>query len=46
MRTGAGWLVLGVGSSLAGLAAQSTGLPAGWLVGPMLVALALALLWE
>jgi hypothetical protein len=37
---------LGVGSSLAGLAAQLLGLPAGWLVGPMLVALALALVWE
>jgi uncharacterized protein len=46
MRTGAGWLVLGVGSSLAGLVAQSKGLPAGWLVGPMLVALAFALVWE
>ena len=35
-----------MGSSLAGLVAQGTGLPAGWLVGPMLVALALALVWE
>jgi uncharacterized protein len=35
-----------VGSSLAGLFAQGVGLPAGWLVGPMLVALALALVWE
>lgn len=41
-----GWVVLGVGSSLAGLVAQRIGLPAGWLVGPMLVALAAALLWE
>ena len=41
-----GWAVLGVGSSLAGLFAQRMGLPAGWLVGPMLVALALALVWE
>jgi uncharacterized protein len=46
MRTAAGWMVLGVGSSLAGLVAQGVGLPAGWLVGPMLVALALALVWE
>ncbi len=46
MRTALGWTVLGVGSSLAGLVAQGTGLPAGWLVGPMLVALALALVWE
>jgi uncharacterized protein len=35
-----------VGSSLAGLFAQGMGLPAGWLVGPMLVALTLALVWE
>ncbi len=42
----AGWMVLGVGSSLAGLIAQRAGLPAGWLVGPMLVALATALVWE
>jgi membrane AbrB-like protein len=31
---------------LAGLIAQRAGLPAGWLVGSMLVALAVALLWE
>src|SRR5215217_3022236 len=42
----AGWVALGVGSSLAGLVAQRTGLPAGWLVGPMLVALVVALVWE
>jgi membrane AbrB-like protein len=41
-----GWAVLGVISSLAGLFAQSMGLPAGWLVGPMLVALAFALAWK
>src|SRR5215210_2915316 len=41
-----GWAVLGVGSLLAGLIAQRTGLPAGWLVGPMLVALVVALVWE
>jgi uncharacterized protein len=41
-----GWVVLGAGSSLAGLVAQLVGLPAGWLVGPMLVALVLALVWE
>src|ERR671911_538464 len=46
MRTALGWMVLGVGSSLAGLFAQGVGLPAGWLVGPMLVALTLALVWE
>jgi membrane AbrB-like protein len=46
MRTAVGWMVLGVGSLLAGLFAQSAGLPAGWLVGPMLVALALALVWK
>jgi membrane AbrB-like protein len=41
-----GWIALVAGSSLAGLVAQRAGLPAGWLVGPMLVALALALVWE
>ncbi len=46
MRTAVGWIALGVGSLLAGLFAQSAGLPAGWLVGPMLVALALALVWK
>src|SRR5215213_2979728 len=46
MRTAVGWIILGVGSSLAGLFAQGVGLPAGWLVGPMLVALALARVWE
>jgi uncharacterized protein len=46
MRTAVGWMVLGVGSLLAGLFAQSAGLPAGWLVGPMLLALALALVWK
>jgi uncharacterized protein len=40
-----GWVLLGAGSVLAGLLAQVTGLPAGWLVGPMLVAVALALAW-
>ena len=39
------WTILGVGSVLAGLLAQGTGVPAAWLVGPMLVALALALAW-
>jgi membrane AbrB-like protein len=38
-----GWVILGVGSVLAGLLAQRTGLPAAWLVGPMLAAIALAL---
>ena len=46
MRTALGWMVLGVGSPLAGLFAQGAGLPAGWLVGPMLIAIALALVWE
>src|SRR5215210_1823747 len=46
IRTSVGWAVLGVGSSLAGLFAQGMGLPAGWLVGPMLVALAVALAWK
>jgi uncharacterized protein len=41
-----GWLALGAGSALAGYLAQQAGLPAGWLVGPMLVALVVALLWE
>jgi uncharacterized protein len=45
-KTGAGWSALGVGAGLAGLLAQRAGLPAGWLVGPMLVALAVALLWK
>jgi uncharacterized protein len=45
-KTAAGWLALGVGSALAGYLAQRAGLPAGWLVGPMLVALVVALLWE
>jgi uncharacterized membrane protein AbrB (regulator of aidB expression) len=40
-----GWVVLGIGSVLAGVLAQSTGLSAGWLVGPMLAAIALALTW-
>ena len=46
IRTSVGWAILGVGSSLAGLFAQGLGLPAGWLVGPMLVALAVALVWK
>jgi uncharacterized protein len=46
MRTAVGWIALVVGSLLAGLFAQIAGLPAGWLVGPMLVALVLALVWR
>ena len=42
----AGWRGLGAGATLAGYLAQRAGLPAGWLVGPMLVALVVALLWE
>jgi uncharacterized protein len=38
-----GWIVLGAASALAGLLAQVAGVPAAWLVGPMLVALAWAL---
>src|SRR5215213_2893818 len=46
MRTAIGWMVLGVVAALAGFFAQRMGLPAGWLVGPMLVALAFALAWK
>jgi membrane AbrB-like protein len=42
-RTVAGWVLLGIGSVLAGLLAQVTGMPAAWLVGPMLVSVAWAL---
>lgn len=41
----AGWILLVAGAALAGLLAQGAGLPAGWLVGPMLVAIVAALLW-
>src|SRR5215211_5904703 len=41
-----GWAVLGGVAALAGFFAQRVGLPAGWLVGPMLVALAFALAWR
>jgi membrane AbrB-like protein len=44
-RTVVGWILLGAGSALAGSLAQITGLPAAWLVGPMLVAVVLALAW-
>ncbi len=40
-----GWVLVGGGAALAGLLAQSLGLPAGWLVGPMLVAIVAALAW-
>jgi membrane AbrB-like protein len=40
-----GWVLLGAGAAFAGLLAQGAGLPAGWLVGPMLVAIAAALAW-
>ncbi len=40
-----GWTILGAGAALAGLLAQITGIPAAWLVGPMLVAIAWALTW-
>jgi uncharacterized protein len=38
-------MIVVVGSVLAGLLVQAMGLPAGWLVGPMLVAIAAALAW-
>jgi membrane AbrB-like protein len=38
-------MILGAGSVLAGALAQVAGVPAAWLVGPMLVAVALALAW-
>jgi membrane AbrB-like protein len=44
-KTILGWTSLGAGSVLAGLLAQAVGVPAAWLVGPMLVAVALALAW-
>ena len=37
------WIILGAGAALVGLLAQITGIPAAWLVGPMLVAIAWAL---
>ena len=40
-----GWAVIIVVSVLAGLLAQAAGVPAGWLVGPMVVAVAAALAW-
>lgn len=45
-RTLLGWSVIVAGAVLAGLVAQTAGIPAGWLVGPMLVALVSALVWE
>jgi uncharacterized protein len=44
-RSVIGWVLLGIASVLAGLLAQDTGVPAAWLVGPMLVAVASALAW-
>ena len=44
-RTILGWILLGISSVLTGLLAQGMGVPAGWLVGPMLVAVASALAW-
>ncbi len=43
--TALGWALLVAGSVLAGLLARVAGVPAGWLVGPMLVAVASALAW-
>jgi uncharacterized protein len=44
-KTILGWTILGAGSVLAGALAQVAGVPAAWLVGPMLVAVALVLAW-
>jgi membrane AbrB-like protein len=38
-----GWIILGAGSALAALLAQAAGVPAAWLVAPMIVAIAWAL---
>lgn len=43
LRLVSGWLVLGAGALGAGLLAQRIGLPAAWLVGPMVVAIIYAL---
>lgn len=43
--TAFGWVVIIAVSVLAGFLAQAAGVPAGWLVGPMLVAVAAALVW-
>ena len=40
-----GWALIGAGAALAGLLAQGAGLPAGWLLGPMIVAIVAALVW-
>jgi uncharacterized protein len=44
-RAVVGSVLLGIGSVLAGLLAQVVGIPAAWLVGPMVVAVAWALAW-
>ena len=41
-----GWALLGVGASVGGLLGSSLGLPAAWLVGPMIVAVVFALSWR
>jgi membrane AbrB-like protein len=38
-----GWILLGAGSALVALLAQAAGVPAAWLVGPMIIAIAWAL---
>jgi uncharacterized membrane protein AbrB (regulator of aidB expression) len=43
LRRASGWLVLGAGALGAGLLAQRIGLPAAWLVGPMVTAIVYAL---
>ena len=40
-----GWALLGAGAMLAGSLAQVVGVPAAWLVGPMVVAIVAALAW-
>ena len=41
--TAIAWILLGASATLTGLVAQITGIPAAWLVGPMLVAIVWAL---
>lgn len=45
-RTILGWATIVAGAVLSGLLAQATGVPAGWLVGPMFVAVVAALTWQ
>ncbi|MEW6637745.1 MAG: AbrB family transcriptional regulator [Actinomycetota bacterium] len=45
MRGLSGWGLLGAGAALAGFVAHAAHVPAGWLVGPMFVAVVAALAW-